>query len=863
MTSTHTASSTDALSTTDTPTDIPPTNTNAVADDDNDTSDASSFSDPYDEEDRPEQSNTAAAGAQAGGEVDDDYAMTFESDGEAGSNSPEDSNGAVDQHEVVHSAPAPLSGTETAPPSLDTIPSTTNTTTGPIDNSSLNHITSPPTTFSEPAPLAADGGSDPAMSETAQAPSQPPPAHSYESITKGEIDIQQLLDNITASAETNASSANGTPTATTVSSPTFPPGPPGPTGPSTLPSHSSLPPRPQVLQKPAMHPAYASQDDIRKYHAGPSFAVPPGSTAYRAPGMPMPIIAAGAPGTKTDARNILPPPPAASFNAPPSLPAPPSSTLPPHPKQDRPQNSVDAGDAEDAGEIQWGADIQNLYDKFLADERMYVSEGLWDRFPSGSRLFIGNLPTEKVTKRDIFYIFHKFGRLAQVSIKQAYGFVQFHDIKSCHAALQREQGQEIRGRKMHLEISKPQKNTRQAGSGQAQPATQRRSRSPDHARGGGSGRGGQGRNQPQAYDRYDGRALASPREGDHRGSAARGREDYRPLRSPSPQRGAFRGRDEYAQNRGRESYGGHDGRHTRSRSPVYDRRDGGRYRERSISPRRREMDEDAALGIPRRDARDVPEVQIILLEELDRNFISWVENDIRGRGLKTEVMFLSARLPVDVVIRRQIMEGVLAVVKLTHKSQQTSRIPLQVFDRTRGADNVRFDEYEDLEPRIAAELVIREKQKQLTTPAPAPVAYGQPAGQQYGAPAAQAAPNLGSIVGQLDNATLQKLLGTLNAPIQSPAPQQQQAPANGQVDLAGILGGLMGKSAQQPQQQQYPPQQQNQYSSQQAQYPPQGATPDLGALLGAAGLGQQSHMQGGQSAEDVQNIMAQLARFRQ
>ena len=386
MTSTHTASSTDA------PAENLPTNTNATADDDNDTNDASSFSDPYDEEDKPEQSNAAAPGTQAGGEVDDDYAMTFESDGEAGSDSPEDSSEDVDQHEVVHSAPGPLLGSETAPSSLDTIPSITNTTAGPIDNSSFNPITSPPTTSSEPAPLAAvDGGSDPAMSETAQAPSQPPPAHSYESITKGEIDIQQLLDNITANAEINATSANGTPTATTVSSPTFPPGPPGPTGPSTLPSHSSLPPRPQVLQKPAMHPAYASQDDIRKYHAGPSFAVPPGSTAYRAPGMSMPLIASGAPGTKTDARNILPPPPAASFNAPPSLPAPPSSTLPPHPKQDRAQTSAEAGDAEDAGEIQWGADVQNLYDKFLAEERMYVSEGLWDRFPAGSRLFIGML----------------------------------------------------------------------------------------------------------------------------------------------------------------------------------------------------------------------------------------------------------------------------------------------------------------------------------------------------------------------------------------------------------------------------------------------------------------------------------------
>jgi nuclear polyadenylated RNA-binding protein 3 len=389
MTSTYTASSTDALSTTATPANNLPTNADTNADADHDTSDASSFSDPYDEQDAPEHSDSAAPGAQAEVEIDDDYAMTFESDSEMASNSPEEvSSEVVDQHEVIHSAPAPLPGSEIAPSSLAANPSIINTTTGHIDTSSLNPTTPLPTTSSEPAPLAADGNVAPAMVETTQAQSQPPPTHSYESIAKGEIDIQQLLDNITANAEIDAS-ANGTPTTATTSSPTFPPGP------STLPSHSSLPPRPQVLQKPAMHPAYASQDDIRRYHAGPSYAVPPGATSYRAPGMPMPIVASGAPGTKTDVRNILPPPPSASFNAPPSLPAPPSAVLPPHPKdqrvsaQDRLQTSIETGDAEDAGEIQWSPDVQKVYDKFLADERMYVSEGLWDRFPAGSRLFIG------------------------------------------------------------------------------------------------------------------------------------------------------------------------------------------------------------------------------------------------------------------------------------------------------------------------------------------------------------------------------------------------------------------------------------------------------------------------------------------
>lgn len=62
--------------------------------------------------------------------------------------------------------------------------------------------------------------------------------------------------------------------------------------------------------------------------------------------------------------------------------------------------------------------------------------------------YLGNLPTEKVTKRDIFHRFFKHGKLAQISIKQAYGFVQFLDSASCLKALQEEQGRTVRGRKM-------------------------------------------------------------------------------------------------------------------------------------------------------------------------------------------------------------------------------------------------------------------------------------------------------------------------------------------------------------------------------------------------------------------------------
>jgi len=62
--------------------------------------------------------------------------------------------------------------------------------------------------------------------------------------------------------------------------------------------------------------------------------------------------------------------------------------------------------------------------------------------------YVGNLPTEIVTKRDIFHIFHRYGRLAQISIKQAYGFVQFMDTEASHKALQKEQGGKIKERNM-------------------------------------------------------------------------------------------------------------------------------------------------------------------------------------------------------------------------------------------------------------------------------------------------------------------------------------------------------------------------------------------------------------------------------
>jgi hypothetical protein len=267
--------------------------------------------------------------------------------------------------------------------------------------------------------------------------------------------------------------------------------------------------------------------------------------------------------------------------------------------------------------------------------------------------------------------------------------------------------------------------------------------------------------------------------------------------------------------------------------------------------------------------------------QLDRNFVSWVEGELVGRGLKTEVMFLSPRLNLEAIIRRQVLEGVHAVSQLDMRAQNSSKIPLRVFDRQAGASNVRFNEYQDLEPKIAAELVLRAKQTQAPTPTygqpPAPTypqaptpQYSQPPAPAYAAPypqppapayaapqpqpqyaqpqpyqqalASAATPDLAKLVGQLDNATLQQLLGSMSTP-----QQPQNAPAaNASIDLASLLGRLPPAQAQAQPQQTYQP-------------PLPAADPYAGYQNGATA--QQQAPQ--QSAQQVQNIMAQLAKFRQ
>lgn len=61
---------------------------------------------------------------------------------------------------------------------------------------------------------------------------------------------------------------------------------------------------------------------------------------------------------------------------------------------------------------------------------------------------IGNLSSDRVSKKEVFAVFSKYGRLAQISMKSAYGFVQYHNVSEAQAALEACQDMELGGRRI-------------------------------------------------------------------------------------------------------------------------------------------------------------------------------------------------------------------------------------------------------------------------------------------------------------------------------------------------------------------------------------------------------------------------------
>ena len=162
---------------------------------------------------------------------------------------------------------------------------------------------------------------------------------------------------------------------------------------ATLPIPVGLPPRPPPQEKPAIHPNYTPGEDIRTYHNPPAQNPNP-QPHYNSQQANSHRLLQGFLHNNDVGPNGLPPPPLATFQQPLSKPnqAPQSPRLP----QNRQKDSHGKGggraapsayDSED--EYPRRPEVEKLYEEFLHEEAIYVAEGTWDRFPQGSRLFVG------------------------------------------------------------------------------------------------------------------------------------------------------------------------------------------------------------------------------------------------------------------------------------------------------------------------------------------------------------------------------------------------------------------------------------------------------------------------------------------
>lgn len=717
-----------------------------------------------------------------------------------------------------------------------------------------------------PSATVALSSASPAQAAAGESASAPDAASEEQenSTNGGTIDLQKLVDDITARAAEGSSdttsakpdsilssSHNSLPTAQPAAAP----------APSlTIPPSSSLPAKPAVAQQPGQsgprpedfHPF--SSRGHNNSHAPPSL---PGHSATTGNGIPNGgVYMAGAPGTTTESMSSLPPHPHHSgFNG--------------------SQTSHSSAQAIPGPDGLQGAQLQQAWDAFQADEKRYMTEAKWERFPDNSRIFIGeslqspaanwcqsnryvtgNLSSERVPKKEVFDLFHRYGRLAQISLKSAYGFVQYHSAEDAQRAMAGAQGAELGGRKIRTSNAIPRaKRRRRKGlttttdlefskTQKKREPNEQRDHSPDRRGIRGGERGGRG-----GLDRYEARDRGP-----------RGRDDYRPGRSPSPRRDDGYGRDRY-------QYGAFDhASRGRSRSPNrFGRHDQGSYRRRSPSPQRRGPPEPE-LDIPRRYGDQVPDVQIIVLGEVDRNFVEWLQQTFFSRGLKPDAMFFNPRFSRDLLLQRHVLEGVHGVVELDITAQHKGKIPLRVFDRSAGINNVRFDQYQDLDPVVAAEVVLRAKHTQAPPqpaypPNPYPPQHMYP--PQHGVPPAgypgypqvpAAAPqppqhglsaqDIAGMAGQIDNATLQALLASLGPGAGGAQPQQQQHPGQPQIDVSALLGSINQGAAPTPVPGAMPGYGYN------AAYPPPAAHGHPAAQVPSGGN------------DAVNDIMATLARYR-
>jgi hypothetical protein len=190
------------------------------------------------------------------------------------------------------------------------------------------------------------------------------------------------------------------------------------------------------------------------------------------------------------------------------------------------------------------------------------------------------------------------------------------------------------------------------------------------------------------------------------------------------------------------------------------------------------------------------------------------------RRIRTDTVFITPRASIPELTRQMVVDGVSAVVFLSRHLQERRKISMQTFQRNPADPGaIKWDgipdsliyltgtEYNEIDIPAAVDLVVALKRGVQPIPQqPLPFAGYPP--QQY--PPQQPAlpagvnPNLANIIGSMNPAALQKVLGAIAQQQPQPLPPATYAGYN-QTGVQGVLGqgaalqGFGGQRQAQPQ----------------------------------------------------------------
>uniref|UniRef100_A0A8D0DBC6 Nuclear receptor coactivator 5 n=1 Tax=Sander lucioperca TaxID=283035 RepID=A0A8D0DBC6_SANLU len=281
------------------------------------------------------------------------------------------------------------------------------------------------------------------------------------------------------------------------------------------------------------------------------------------------------------------------------------------------------------------------------------------------RIFVGNLPTSDMEKKDLEDLFSPYGKIVGVSMFRGFGFVQFERVEEAEAAKSAQKGRIYKGYKIDVNMAVERRQAKL----QSQQSPPRRapygsygdSKEPRPRRDGREP-GGHSRDHDYRYRSSESRDKdprgPEPRGPDPRGPESRDpayRDDYdRYYRSGSGAEDFYRRKDEPFRDPYRDPWNGR-------REPEDDR---GRPEER----RRNELYRQYYEELQRRYDTDRPvDCSVIVVNKAQKEYAETVGRKVRDLGMVVDLIFLNtevsltqaledvgrARTPFAIIITQQ------------------------------------------------------------------------------------------------------------------------------------------------------------------------------------------------------------------